>query len=645
MTQETESELPDPGTLVRYRETTTRWYFAVVRSAKPNAIGIDLFWDEQRNVAPDQVQPFAEFMGNRRKSLFMDRSQLCRCFFDEDLLRLREDRLKKMQGVLRKHGYSFTPEQWPSSDTRIYIWADRSVVSPALGRVDRELLAFLPQWLDPQKMPPSSRDPLGLQAHAERVANKLLPGLTVNTTRIGYYGFLCWAIQSVNTRKPLPDTSRREMLNRLERALVLCEFVHHGSDDVNCRVVGQRSRMQVLQSSEKNRYRLPARILKNQNTAGALRLYATSLSNMGFAEEAPELAIDGKLPWVLTDLGRSLNHAFARRVPEGFEDFAFSDGAKLRESIGFWGRNLCLSKLSTLNSYRDSFLTGFLRGNSEGAGTRFSTVKRLFKRRLLDGTYGGTAQRKRPEAVGEDDVDFTEDVVESEGRTDEIHESEGLTNYEVLIQSYEENPAVENAEFQEAAVYEFIALGLSALFHHVARRLKDSGQRRIGEFQQELVKDRIYPKTWARPRREASRRARPVPEIIEDLFEGEGNPGHQAVVGGELLMALARDAAYAAVQDRLTESPVSQMFVDYFQSESDRTLSETYPQLLAALIERHGEVSANKNRQRWCYVDGDIVIRDDLQPMNLALHAVRFSQLYALCADVGLQRSDVTHVG
>jgi hypothetical protein len=117
--RETGQELPAPGTLVRHCETTTRWYFALVRSAKPNGIGIELFWGVQRKVPPDHVQPFAEFMAERSKSLFMDRRQLCHCFFNEDLLRLREDRLKKMQSALRKHGYSFTPEQWPSSDTRI----------------------------------------------------------------------------------------------------------------------------------------------------------------------------------------------------------------------------------------------------------------------------------------------------------------------------------------------------------------------------------------------------------------------------------------------------------------------------------------------------------------------------------------------
>src|SRR5579884_1493647 len=108
--EQTGSAHPAPGTLVRYLETTTRWYFAVVRSANQEAIGIELFWGERKKVAPEQIQPFSEFMASRSKRLFMDRSQLCRLFFAEDLLRLREERLNRMQSTLRKHGYSFSPE-------------------------------------------------------------------------------------------------------------------------------------------------------------------------------------------------------------------------------------------------------------------------------------------------------------------------------------------------------------------------------------------------------------------------------------------------------------------------------------------------------------------------------------------------------
>jgi hypothetical protein len=99
------------------------------------------------------------------------------------------------------------------------------------------------------------------------------------------------------------------------------------------------------------------------------------------------------------------------------------------------------------------------------------------------------------------------------------------------------------------------------------------------------------------------------------------------------------------MQSRLAESPVLPIFVEYFRSEPGQMLSDVYPQLLSTLIERHSVVSANKNRQRWCYLDGNTVIRDDLQPMNLGFHAVRFPQLYAICADAAVDRSDLTDVG
>jgi hypothetical protein len=81
------------------------------------------------------------------------------------------------------------------------------------------------------------------------LVNEVLPGLTVFTFRAGYYGFLTWAIRSVNalSRDEVPRrTSRREVLHASERALALCEFVHHGLDDDSCRLIGQRSKLRVL---------------------------------------------------------------------------------------------------------------------------------------------------------------------------------------------------------------------------------------------------------------------------------------------------------------------------------------------------------------------------------------------------------------
>jgi hypothetical protein len=624
--------LPAVGAFVRYLETTTRWYFAVVRAAESDEIAIELFWGERMRVPAEQVQPVADLMASRTRSLSMNRSQLCQRFFGQDLLNLRQDRLKRMQSILRKHGYLFDPPaRWPSPATRVRIWADRSVVGGPVRPRDRGFEALLPRWLEPQRMPAGSRDPLGLQAYAERVADKLLPGLTVATVRIGYYAFLCWAIERVNERALSRRVARREMLNRLERAFVLCEFVHHGREDDGCRLLGRRSRTQVLQSVEGGTYRVPQRIMKNQSTAGALAAYGTSLTHMGFVEESLDQASDCKLEWATTETGRELARAFARRVPDGFEDFAFADGAKRRDSIRSWGREICFSRLRTLQSLREVFLDGFLNGNSDGAATRFATVRRLFRRRLLTGTYRAAWGHSRRDAAGEDDLDLDE----------ESDQLQGLTNDAVLIRFLKEQPSVDNVGCQEAAVYEFICLGLSAIFRHVVVRLENEGAVRIAALRDQLAKESGYARIWKRSHREAAQRARPVPALVEALFESAENAPRQALVGGELLLALSYAAPYAAVQTQLAESPIQPVFAEFFQRDSERPLSEAYPSLLARLVERHIEVSANKNRQPWCYLDGESICRDDLQPMKLAIHAMRFPQLYSLCADLDLRRSDI----
>ncbi len=134
-----------------------------------------------------------------------------------------------MQRVFRKAGVAFEPEDWPTADTLIRLRRDGSFVRKEAGESAFDEL--LPQWLEPFVLPSGSRDPLGLQAPAERLVNGVLPGLTVFTYRAGYYGFLPWAIRNVNALAPqaVPAlASRRDLLNALERSLILCEFVYHG---------------------------------------------------------------------------------------------------------------------------------------------------------------------------------------------------------------------------------------------------------------------------------------------------------------------------------------------------------------------------------------------------------------------------------
>ena len=74
-----------------------------------------------------------------------------------------------------------------------------------------------------------------------------------------------------------------------------------------------------------------------------------------------------------------------------------------------------------------------------------------------------------------------------------------------------------------------------------------------------------------------------------------------------------------------------------------RSLAEAFPDLVAAMVARHEAVSMNKNRQRWCYLDGDVLVKDDLQEMQVGFHAFRFPQLYSLCWDLGLRAEDLGH--
>lgn len=59
------------------------------------------------------------------------------------------------------------------------------------------------------------------------------------------------------------------------------------------------------------------------------------------------------------------------------------------------------------------------------------------------------------------------------------------------------------------------------------------------------------------------------------------------------------------------------------------------------MVERHELVSQRKNRQRWLFVEGSTLVRDDPQAMGLGLHALRFPQLGSLARDVELREEDL----
>lgn len=67
-------------------------------------------------------------------------------------------------------------------------------ISHSAGWIMRQTLhGVLPTWVEPNPLRSRATDALGLQAVADQLADRLLPGLSVATTRARYFTFLAWA--------------------------------------------------------------------------------------------------------------------------------------------------------------------------------------------------------------------------------------------------------------------------------------------------------------------------------------------------------------------------------------------------------------------------------------------------------------------
>jgi hypothetical protein len=617
--------LPRVGAAIRYNETGSRWFIATLRKVSATDVEIEYLWGKRESVPTEKVEDFASHLRNRKHVLSLTGENLCYVFYGEHMTRLRQKRIDAMQRFLCRHGFRFEPVDW-RADTRIRIWPDESNVTAETSAADHALEALLPNWLEPHRLPAGSRDPLGFQNFAEGLANTILPGLTVFTSRIGYYGLIAWAVREINGKRPNAGISLRDHFQRIERAYVLCEFIHHGAGSDDCRVLGQRSKSEVLQSAQHDRFLVPARILKNQTSAGALRLYMTSMQSLGFAELRPELGADGLLPLAITDLGQRLAHEFGKRVPEGFLEFALSDRARHRHELREWGRRLCISGLGEVR-YRVPFLEGFLLGNSEEATVRYHTVNLLFNRKLL-------GEDSTPKTEGAQDA-LPEEAADT---AEEETGSEGLNNASVLLDFYKEAPRPEIALLQKAAAYELLSLALTAIFASAIDVLSKDGHCNVLALRDAIVASKGFGKFWRDPF--GTGRLPVMRKLHDALFEAE-TPVEKAAIGGAILRRARHDPAFAASVSGLTGAPPLSLYQGLVPEKS---LAESFGSLMDALVARHKLVSVNKNRERWCDFDptGRILEKIDPNPLGLGWHSMRFPQLYSLYRDVRLTQKDLS---
>jgi hypothetical protein len=146
-----------------------------------------------------------------------------------------------------------------------------------------------PRWVEAPPSEPGSIDPLGYRAQADRIAEGMLPGLTIATTRARYLSFLCWAKQECD--------GRETEIDRWEVAMAVGEWRRHKANHTHSYLGSQTLDRLQLASGDA----VPRRL--NQQTARVI--YAGLLPSCGLEDD------NGKL----TERGLRLAAEYGKAVP------------------------------------------------------------------------------------------------------------------------------------------------------------------------------------------------------------------------------------------------------------------------------------------------------------------------------------------
>lgn len=494
--------------------------------------------------------------------------------------------------------------------------------------LDDSVSAYLPSWLVRLDAPPSSRDPLGLQAHAMGHADRLLPGLNVFTSRARYYTFLCWSI--ARAQEGAPSTAHLDRALRLERLLVLCEALRHEDDPDACSYVGRRrGKRFVAERPDAGLWELPTRILKNQVSNGALRLYRTSLADLGLVEEDE---LEEGLGLCLTERGRRLAHQLAKNIDDGIVAWALSGGVdqrKRRETLSEAARALCLS--GRIGAHERRHLIEALFGDEESGVVRRETVQVLFEHGLSGGF----------EAAQQDLASADADLVADEGGrpAEEAAEQETLGNWAVLRRAMALAPSARLIQVQVAGAYQLAALGLNGLLRSALDPVQQYGRVSMSAWSR-LVGERAGSDYTSAPAATWAGHRPPI-EVADELLAGEGRPWTEvASLAAELLLRLGLDERY---RRWLTEdpAPLVDRLLGWSQGAGVESAATLMARLVPELVEHHAEVSARKGKGEWILRDGAELVKQDPRPLRLGLHALRFAQLQQIAADLHLSPEDV----
>jgi hypothetical protein len=271
------------------------------------------------------------------------------------------------------------------------------------------LMRILPSWVQPDPLRSRAIDPLGLQLISDRFADRMLPGLSVLTTRARYFTFLCWARRETGSTSDEREIHRQEVRLTLMESRLSADEVGHSK----CSFVGKRNieaylrehrDEDVLATDPRTIYKVPV-----------WRAYRASMVQLGLLEGSPRYA--------LTEPGRQAASAFRKAV-----------GSTLKRMPP----QACLSRI------RESSREKRLLRDSIG----------LSLRGKLEGDWGSTDARRRRAAFGRLMRKFSPDGEDLNPR-DPLSYFEGKTSASL---GEPENTV------RAAAVWEYLSLGLNLVF-------------------------------------------------------------------------------------------------------------------------------------------------------------------------------------
>lgn len=140
-------------------------------------------------------------------------------------------------------------------------------------------------------------DPLGMGSQADKIADKILPDLSVNTVRARYISFLCWAVKkSKNSQSPLTSIHRIEAEHALEEVLYHRDEIDESHEDdpiTSCpRIIGIRNGRQYLMAHNWGKPSYPERLYKNT----AYSMYRPLMRSLGLLKQTrlPLLTFEGE---------------------------------------------------------------------------------------------------------------------------------------------------------------------------------------------------------------------------------------------------------------------------------------------------------------------------------------------------------------